>query len=148
MDVYLWLLVSYLLYTTILRYFSAWWLSYRDDIKPVFADKHPCYKIYIKTNLYLSISWLIGIEGRVFTNRPGDLGSIPGHLLLKTLKKWYLIPPCLTLSSIRYVSRVKWSNPGKRVAPSTTPWCNNYWKGSLLVTLNYGHQLYFLLYDV
>ena len=23
-----------------------------------------------------------------------------------------LIPPCLTLSSIRYVSRVKWSNPG------------------------------------
>ena len=29
------------------------------------------------------------------------------------LSKWYLIPPCLTLSSIRYVSRVKWSNPGK-----------------------------------
>ena len=29
------------------------------------------------------------------------------------LKKWSLIPPCLTLSIIRYVSRVKWSNPGK-----------------------------------
>ena len=34
------------------------------------------------------------------------------------LKKWYLMPPCLTLSIIRYVSRVKWSNPGKGVAPS------------------------------
>ena len=28
------------------------------------------------------------------------------------LEKWYLIPSCLTLSIIRYVSRVKWSNPG------------------------------------
>ena len=34
------------------------------------------------------------------------------------LKKWYLIFPCLTLSIKRYVSRVKWSNPGKGVAPS------------------------------
>ena len=31
------------------------------------------------------------------------------------LKKWYLIPPCLTLSIITYVSRIKWSNPGKEV---------------------------------
>ena len=38
------------------------------------------------------------------------------------LKKWYLMPPCLTLSIIRYGSRVKWSNPGKGVAPSPTPW--------------------------
>ena len=36
------------------------------------------------------------------------------------LLKWYLIPPCLALSIIRYVSRVKWSNPGKGVAPSPT----------------------------
>ena len=58
------------------------------------------------------------------------------------LKKWYLIHPCLTLSNIRYVSRVKWSNPGKGVAPSPTPRCSNYWKGSLLVSLDYGRQLY------
>ena len=32
------------------------------------------------------------------------------------LKKWYFMPPCLTLSIIRYGSRVKWSNPGKGVA--------------------------------
>ena len=40
------------------------------------------------------------------------------------LKKWYLMPPCLTLSIIRYGSRVKWSNPGKGVAPFPTPWCS------------------------
>ena len=40
------------------------------------------------------------------------------------LKKWYLMPPCLTLSIIRYGSRVKWSNPGKWVAPSPTPLCS------------------------
>ncbi len=33
------------------------------------------------------------------------------------LTKWYLMPPCLTLSIIKYGSRVKWSNPGKGVAP-------------------------------
>ena len=42
------------------------------------------------------------------------------------LKKWYLIPPCLTLSIIRYVSRVKWSNPGKGVASFPTPRCSSY----------------------
>ena len=71
--------------------------------------------------------------GRGFVNGLGDLGSIPGHIIPKTKKKWYLIPPCLTLSNIRYVSRVKWSNPGKGVAPSPTPRCSSYWKGSLLV---------------
>ena len=41
-----------------------------------------------------------------------------------------MIPPCLTLSNVRYISRVKWSNPGKGVAPSLTPRCCSYWKGS------------------
>ena len=60
------------------------------------------------------------------------------------LLKWYLIPPCLTPSNIRYVLRVKWSNPEKGVAPSPTPWCSSYWKGSLLVALDYGHHLYLI----
>ena len=57
------------------------------------------------------------------------------------LLKWYLIPPCLPLGNIRHVLRVKWSNPGKVVAPSPTPRCGSYWKGSLLVTLDYGRQI-------
>ena len=59
------------------------------------------------------------------------------------LKKWYLMMPCLALRIIRYGSRVKWSNPGKGVAPSPTHRCSSYWKGSLRVTLDYGHQRYF-----
>ena len=43
--------------------------------------------------------------------------------------------PCLILSIIKYWSRVKWSDPGNRVAPSPTPWCSSYWKGSLRVAL-------------
>ena len=53
------------------------------------------------------------------------------------------MPPCLTLSIITYISRVKWDNPGKGIAPSPIPWCSSYWKGSPKVTLNYSRQLYF-----
>ena len=61
----------------------------------------------------------------VFTNGPGDWCSIPGWVI-----QWYKMPPCLTLSIIRYRSRVKWSNQGNRVAHSPTPWCCSYWKGA------------------
>ena len=59
------------------------------------------------------------------------------------LLKWYLIPPCLTLRNIRCILRVKWSKLRNGVAPSPTPWYSSYWKGSLLVALDYGRQLYF-----
>ena len=57
-----------------------------------------------------------------------------------------MMPPCLTLSIIRYGSRVKWSNPGKGVVPSPIHWCSSYRKGSLRVTLDYRRQLYLLIY--
>ena len=47
------------------------------------------------------------------------------------LKKWYLMPPCLALSTIRWGWRVKWSYPGNGIVPSPTPWCSSYWKESL-----------------
>ena len=97
-------------------------------------------EIYIYIYIYI---WnrLIGLVGRVFANGPGDRGSIPGRVIPKTLKKCYLIPPCLTLSIIRYVSRVKQSKSGKGVAPSPTPQCSSYWEGSLWVALDYSRQL-------
>ena len=76
---------------------------------------------------------------RVFANGLGDLGSIPGRFIPKT-QKWCLMPPCLTLSIIRYGSRVKCSNPGKGVAPSPTLWCSSHRKGNLWITLDYGRQ--------
>ena len=64
----------------------------------------------------------------------------------RRLKKWYLILPCLTLSIIRYVSRVKWSNPRRGVAPSLTSRCSSYWKGSLRVALDYSRKKYIYVY--
>ena len=61
---------------------------------------------------YIDMAWETGIQSQVES--------------YQKLKKRYLIPSCLTLSIIRYVSRVKWSNPGKGVAPSPTPWCSSY----------------------
>ena len=37
---------------------------------------------------------------REFVNGPGDRSSIPDRVLPKT-QKWYLMPPCLTLSFLR-----------------------------------------------
>ena len=45
--------------------------------------------------------------------------------------------------SIRYGSRVKWCNPENKVAPSFTPQCSSYWKGSLHITLDF---TYFYIY--
>ena len=78
---------------------------------------------------------------RVFANGPGDRDLILGRVIPKT-QKWYLMPPCITLSIIRYRSRVKWSNPRKGVTPSPTPWCSTYRKGSLRVTLDYYIYIY------
>ena len=77
----------------------------------------------------------IGIVVRVFVNGLGNGGSIPGRIIPMT-QKWYLIPPCLTLSIIRYVSRVKWSNTRKGEAPQ----CSSNWKESPRVILNYGRR--------
>ena len=67
------------------------------------------------------------------------------------LKKWYLMPPCLTLSIIRYGARVKWSHPGKGVAPFPPPWCSSYRKkvafGSPSTMIaNYIRKLYIYIY--
>ena len=87
------------------------------------------------------ISRLIRLAVRVFAKGPGDWDSVPDRVISKT-QKWYLMPPCLTLSIIRYWSRVKWGNPGKGVVPFPTPRCSGYWKGSLRVSHDLGHQLY------
>ena len=65
------------------------------------------------------------------------------------LQKWYLISHCLTLSIIRYVSRVKRSNPEKGAALSPTLWCRSYWKGSFRVAsrLQSPTLLIFLLFQ-
>ena len=47
-------------------------------------------------------------------------------LLVKSYQRLKMMPPYLTLGIIRYGSRIKWSNPGKRFTPSHTPQCSSY----------------------
>ena len=120
-----------------------------------FINSDPCFLVGL---VYLFYYWLIGQVGRVFTNEfnprshhtknfkngiwyllVGESATpFPG--LLHFTLDMYLILLSVKLSNIRYISRVKWSNPGKGVALSPTPQCRSYWKGSLLVALNYSRQ--------
>ena len=91
-----------------------------------------CFIVVFLLNLINSfycclIDQVIGLVGRVFANGPWDQVSVASY---QNLKKWYLISPCLTLSIIRYISRVEWSNQGG-VAPSPTSRCSSICKGSI-----------------
>ena len=59
------------------------------------------------------------LVGRVFATGPGARGSIWCRVIPKT-QKMYLIFPWLTLSIIRYISKVEWSTQRKKC--STLPY--------------------------
>ena len=50
------------------------------------------------------ITWTSYLEGRVFANGPGDQGSIPGHVIPKTLK---MVLDTSLLSTQHYKVRIK-----------------------------------------
>ena len=56
------------------------------------------------------MNWPIGIMIRMCANDPADQGSIQSRVIPKT-QKMVLDPPCLTLSIIRYGSRVSSTFP-------------------------------------
>ena len=72
------------------------------------------------------------------------LGSVPGRVIPKTQK---MVLDASLLNTQHYKVRIKGNveQSRERVAPSPTPWCCSYRKGSLRVTLDYGRQLYLLL---
>ena len=70
--------------------------------------------------MYVCVCVCVDLVGSVFANGLRVHGSIPGRVIPKT-QNWYLILPLLTLSIIRYISRVKLSNPEKPVAPISAP---------------------------
>ena len=78
---------------------------------------------------------------RVFTNGPGDLGSIPGRVMPKTFK---MVLDASLLNTQHYKVRIN-GKVEKGVAPFLTPCCCSNRKGSLRVTLDYGRQPYLLI---
>ena len=87
---------------------------------------------------------LIDLVGRVFSNGPGDQGSVPGHVIPKT-SKMVLDAALLNTQHYKACIKGKVEQSGEGVVPSPTPRCSNYWKGDLQVALDYGRQLYYLL---
>ena len=81
----------------------------------------------------------------MFANGPGDLCSIPGRVIPKTQK---MVLDASLLNTQHYKVRIKGKVEQSRegVAPSPTPSCSSYQKGSLRVTLDYGRQLYLLYF--
>ena len=77
----------------------------------------------------------IGQAVRVFANGPGDLGSIPGRVIPKT-QKMVLDASLLNIQHYKVRIKVKVEQSREGVAPSPTPWCSSYRKGSLRVTLD------------
>ena len=68
---------------------------------------------------------LIGRVSRVFANGPGDLGSIPGRIIPKTLKM-VLDTSLLNTQQYKVHIKGKLSDPEKGVVPSPTPRCSHY----------------------
>ena len=79
----------------------------------------------------------IGLVGRVFTNGPGDLGSIPSRVIPKTLKMVFDTSLLIT-QHYKVRIEVKWSKEMSSALP--TPRCSSKWKGTLLVALDNSRQ--------
>ena len=73
----------------------------------------------------ISFNRLIGLVGRVFANGPGDLGSIPGRVIPKTLK---MVLDTSLLNTQDYKVRIKGKvEPSReRSSASLTPRCSSY----------------------
>ena len=67
----------------------------------------------------MCIHRLIGLVGGVFTNGPGDLGSIPGHVLPKTLK---MVLDTSLLSTQQYKVGIKSKVEQSRERSSALPY--------------------------
>ena len=83
----------------------------------------------------------------VFVNGPGDLGSILGRVIPKTPK---MVLEASLDNTQHYKVRIKGKveQSKERRALSPTSWCSSYRKGSLRVTLDYGPQLYFTIFNI
>ena len=109
--------------------------------------------VYNLTSRGLEGKWIvrcivldIGLGVRVFANGPVQ-SQVESYA--KTQK---MVLDASLLNTQHYKVRIKGKVEQSRegVAPTPTPWCSSYRKGSLRVTLNYGRQLYFTftLYSV
>ena len=76
--------------------------------------------IYVYIYIYIyTMNWLIIPVGRVFTNGPGDLSSIPGRVIPKTLK---MVHDTTWFNTQQYKVRIKGKVEQSRERSSTHPY--------------------------
>ena len=95
------------------------------------------YHVFLSNinNLYGFKYLAIGLISEMFTNGPGDLGSILGRAIPKTQKiELNAALPNTQNYKVSIKGKVKQSREG--VVPFSRPWCCSR------VTLDYGRQLY------
>ena len=80
------------------------------------------------------------LSGWVFANGPENRGSISGRVIPKT-PKIVLDTSMLNTQYYKVHFKGKLDQFMEWVAPSPTPQCSRYWKGSFRVALDYGRQL-------
>ena len=78
-----------------------------------------CVCVYI----YIYIYQFIGLVGRVFTKGSGDIGSIPGCVIPKTLKM--VLDTLLNTQQYMVGIKDKVEQYKEEVAPYPTPWCRS-----------------------
>ena len=76
------------------------------------------------------------------TDGPGNLGSIQGRVIPKTLK---MVPDNSLHNTLQYKVRIK-GKVEQSWERSSTLSCSSDLKGSILIALNYGRQIYFFSY--
>ena len=64
----------------------------------------------------MCVNWLISLVGRVYANGPGYLGSVPSHIISKTLK---MVLDTSLLNTQQYKVRVKGKVEQSREKSST-----------------------------
>ena len=86
-------------------------------------------------------SWRYNVSVRVFPNGPGDLGSIPGHVIPITFK---MVLDTNLLNTQLYKVRIKGKFKQPRENSSALPYTSVNWKGSLLIALDEGRFGFFV----
>ena len=100
----------------------------RDKAKIFFDGKLELFFLSFLFSFFFYLSKLyqaIGPMSRMFTNGPGDRGSIPGGVIPKT-QKMVLNATLLNTQHYKVGIKGKWSNTGNGLAPSPKPLCCNY----------------------
>ena len=101
------------------------------------------FKVAVQHLNHYDMGTLCWIESTPMAQETGVRSQVESY---KRLKKWYLIPPCLTYSIIRYISRVKWSNLGKGVPPFSTTTIEKEAFGSVSTTICIYAYIYMYVY--